>query len=266
MDSPPFQVHIVGSSAELDHAPLSTPALFAQLVYRTRRPPALKPFEVSASVVSVTGQQQQRGASSSSTIADPVLLAVAAHLSGKQHQTAATCASEEGESMEGMLHDALSVVEPYASFGTQFSDSHVDHALGIHSSTSSNNDNDNTTARPLDLILCVDTASFDNVSTKLFNRFATTSASASQQAPRHTVVVAHVQSDAPQKLPLLYSALVTTLATTAAAAAIARLSDNEEDHTANDNDVRLGWVHALDDVLQRFQSLRSCQVLCTVVG
>lgn len=261
-----FQVHVVGSSASLQHAPISTPALFAQLVYRTSRLGGSNgAVQVSASTTA-SGSDQSSKVGVVGSALDPALAALAAYVSGNE---AAAEAETRSSSSPLDIAQFAGTVEPYPFFTASFIE--VEQRFHNHNVASSN---------PYDLIVCADAQAFDSVcgwyaksivgaagsssphgidddESRVDNEecvsssnSSSTSAGSSRARRRHTVI-AHVTSHSAEqqsRLPMLYSTLVSSLVATA-------LQHGDR-----------AWVHTVDTILQKLQSVRNCEVLYAIVG
>jgi hypothetical protein len=253
------QVHVVGSSASLQHAPISTPALFAQLVYRTSRLCGGDDNAVAVQVsASTTGSLTSCAANGANTVVDPTLQSLAAHVSG-----ASNAATSSSPSLEGQFGPGT-VVEPYPFFDKSFFE--IEQRFHATSSAAGN--------LPYDVIVCADADAFDSVS-GWFSSNSVASSSFEQQLAdgvddeeqqqhpsgssrrRRCCVVAHIpgaSAELQSRLPMLYSNLVCSLVAAAAAA------------SASATTTPSSWAHAVDTVVQKFLAVRNAEVMYSVIG
>jgi hypothetical protein len=251
------QVHVVGSSASLQHAPISTPALFAQLVYRTSRLCGGDDNAVAVQVsASTTGSLTTCAANGANTVVDPALLSLAAHVSG------ASNAATSSPSLEAQFGPGI-VVEPYPFFDKSFFE--IEQRFHATSSAAGN--------LPYDVIVCADVDAFDSVS-GWFSSNSVASSSFEQQLVddaddeeqqqhpsssrrRGCCVVAHIpgaSAELQSRLPMLYSNLVCSLVAAAAAASTSATTTPSS------------WAHAVDTVVQKFLAVRNAEVMYSVIG
>lgn len=263
-----YQVHVVGSSASLQHTPISTPALFAQLVYRTSRLSSScsgggcgdnggVTVNISASTTAppATTTTELTNTGLASPYVDPALLTLATHVSGGS--SSSSLEAHFGPPGGGAC------VATYPFFNSSFFE--IEERFH-HSSTTNGND------FLYDVIVCADVDAFDSV-TRWFSSRSVASSSpltlemgdeneeqgddASRRCgPRRRgcCVVAHIpavaNTELQSRLPMLYSTLVSSLVAAAAAASPTPSS----------------WAHGIDVVFQKFLAVRSTEVMYAVIG
>lgn len=262
-----YQVHVVGSSASLQHAPISTPALFAQLVYRTSRLSSCSgggcnggmTVNISASTTAppATTTEESQNTRNPSPYVDPALLTLATHVSGGHG-----AASSSSSSLEAYFGPGGALVETYPFFNSSFFE--IEERF-YHSSTTNENN------FLYDVIVCADVDAFDSVTRWFSSRSVASSSPLTLEVggdneeqgddvsrrcgPRRRgcCVVAHIpavaNTELQSRLPMLYSTLVSSLV--AAAAAATPLSS---------------WAHGIDVVFQKFLAVRSTEVMYAVIG
>lgn len=265
-----FHVHVVGSSESLSAAPISTPALFAQLVYRTHRllPPSSSSTEsiggvhISASTLASTAGGcavdttpidpllgQAFGSNSDAAVLEMIAAWVAG--SGAAPATSPAAASEE-EGDAASLQELLASIEPYPFFCSSF----FEVARRFRRDSSSQQEDNQSPPPPaFDVILCTDAEAFDDIC----GWYAAAAASSSAEetlvencARPHRCVIAHIRSEQRSRLPMLYSSLTSSLA----AVFVGQPPDS----------CRGGWVHLVDGLMQKLQALRSCEILYSIAG
>lgn len=225
-----YHVHLVGDTASSCALPIDVPSLFAHIVYRT--PGWGDCLDVSTSCLDETAGDE--GCDTARTLDDPTLNAIVA---------ACTNTAFHG-ALDSNVAAAVAAIVPHDHFRTQFAQVPISWR---HVPSSEIN-------LKVAFVVCTTVRAYDHVVQEAIREEATLASSVHEDIyPANeelmTVVTTIVGDHSPSRLLLLYAQWLQLLVQTRTDCA------------------KCGgkWLHLLDSVLEKFQSLRSCAVLVTVV-